>query len=206
MHIERVLSIHKRMSCLYREWHNKPDTLLFPITHQGRHSWCVVHILIYWHGDSLLVSMISTICELNVSARLEIINSYPCSYNTRVWIKIISTLLLPLREWSYLVCSTFLNLNCVQNVIILQESSFQSEAVRIYLQRQGYIIMSSIFQWTNIRRQKYGCRQKRRILLEYGCKKNPHPFSYFSRNNRSATRWILLRAWCNNNAFEMDNK
>ena len=73
-----------------------------------------------------------------------------------------------------LVCSAFLNLNCVQNAKILQESSFQSEAVRIYLQRQGYIIMSSIFQWTNIRRQKYGCRQKRRILLEYGCKKHPH--------------------------------
>ena len=73
-----------------------------------------------------------------------------------------------------LVCSAFLNLNCVQNAKILQESSFQSEAVRIYLQRQGYIIMSSIFWWTNIKRQTYGCRQKRLILLEYGCKKNPH--------------------------------
>ena len=49
--------------------------LLFSITHQGRSLWCVVHILIYWHGDSLLVSMISTICDLNQSARFEIIQT-----------------------------------------------------------------------------------------------------------------------------------
>ena len=78
--------------------------------------------------------------------------------------------------WSYSVCTAFPNLNCVQNAKILQESSFQSEAVRIYLQWQGCIDMSARFQWMNIRRHKYDCRQKRRILLEYGCKKHPHPY------------------------------